>query len=447
MKWLQKHTESYISIAPLAAFRILFGMIMFISTIRFISKGWIEQLYINPKFYFTYYGFDWVHPFGATGMYIVFALVALAALGIMLGWKYKFSAILFFIGFSYIELLDKSNYLNHYYFVSIVSFLLILVPANRSWSLDVWSKPSLKLDKVPAWCINIFKLQLAIVYFYAGLAKLNPDWMLHAMPLKIWLPAHADMPIIGELLTKEWVAYAFSWSGALYDLTIPFLLLIPATRLGAFAMVVAFHVLTRILFPIGMFPYIMILSTLIFFSATWHERNFRWISNLFKISVRETNQTFSNSSRKLIYPLLVVFFTLQILVPFRYQLYKGNLFWTEEGYRFSWRVMLAEKAGHATFYVKNPETQKEAQIDTKQYLMPHQEKQMAFQPDMILQFAHFLDKEYQKKGIENPEVRVESYVTLNGRRSQLLIQSDVDLSQQPYNLMPRKWILNNFAEK
>jgi hypothetical protein len=272
----------------------------------------------------------------------------------MLGYRYHLSTILFFIGFSYVELLDKSNYLNHYYFVSIISFLLIWVPANRNWSLDVWRKPDLKRNEVPAWCINIFKLQLGIVYFYAGLAKLNPDWLLHAMPLKIWLPAHADLPIIGKLLTQEWVAYAFSWSGALYDLFIPFLLLMPATRMGAFFMVVTFHILTRILFPIGMFPYIMILSTLIFFSPAWHERNFKWIGNLFNTppSISNSNLLWQTSSKKGIYTLLMVFFTIQILAPFRYQLYNGNLFWTEQGYRFSWRVMLAEKAGNATFYVK-----------------------------------------------------------------------------------------------
>jgi hypothetical protein len=447
---LQKHINSPISIAPLAAFRILFGCIMLISTIRFMAKGWIEQLYVSPDFYFTYYGFDWVQPFGLLGMYTVFTLLGLAALGIMLGYRYHLSTILFFIGFSYVELLDKSNYLNHYYFVSIISFLLIWVPANKNWSLDVWRKPDLKRNEVPAWCINIFKLQLGIVYFYAGLAKLNPDWLLHAMPLKIWLPAHTDLPIIGKLLTQEWVAYAFSWSGALYDLFIPFLLLMPATRMGAFFMVVTFHILTRILFPIGMFPYIMILSTLIFFSPAWHERNFKWIGNLFNTppSISNSNLLWQTSYKKGIYTLLMVFFTIQLLAPFRYQLYNGNLFWTEQGYRFSWRVMLAEKAGNATFYVKESANGKEAQIDIQPYLAPHQEKQMSFQPDMILQFAHFLENEYQKKGIENPIIRAEVYVTLNGRKSELLIDPTADLTEQSYNLRPRNWILpQTFANR
>jgi hypothetical protein len=443
MKSLKKHIVSYTSIAPLAAFRILFGFIMLISTIRFMAKGWVEQLYVTPNFFFTYYGFDWVKPLSATGMYIVFTIIAFAALGILLGWRYKLSAVLFFIGFSYVELLDKSNYLNHYYFVSIVSFLLIWVPANRFWAIDVWKNPGLKRNEVPAWCVNIFKLQLGIVYFYAGIAKLNSDWLLHAMPLKIWLPAHADLPIIGNLLTQEWVAYAFSWAGAAYDLTIPFLLLMPATRLSAFAIVVAFHVLTRILFPIGMFPYIMILSTLIFFSPAWHERNFKWLASIFKLKASNTSNKveWQMPFKKLTYTCLILFFTIQLLAPFRYQLYKGNLFWTEQGYRFSWRVMLAEKAGHTTLYVKNPMTQKEAQIDIQPYLLPHQEKQMSFQPDMILQFAHFLEKEFQKKGVENPIIRAEVYVTLNGRKSELLIDPNIDLTEQSYNLRPRNWIL------
>ena len=79
-------------------------------------------------------------------------------------------------------------------------------------------------------------------------------------------------PFLGDLMQQEWVHYAFSWSGMLYDLSIPFLLLWRKTRFGAFLLVIIFHVLTRVLFPIGMFPYIMIVSALVFFSPKVHHR-------------------------------------------------------------------------------------------------------------------------------------------------------------------------------
>lgn len=447
---IRKHLIKQSSIAPLAVFRVLFGFIMLVSIIRIALKGWIYELYIKPEFFFSYYGFEWVQPLGEFGMYALFLVMGLAALGIMLGSFYRVSAVLFFLTFSYVELIDKTNYLNHYYFVSIISFLLMLVPANRRFSLDVVRKPELYVETVPAWMINIFKLQLGIVYFYAGLAKLNPDWLLNAMPLKIWLPANSHLPIIGGLLEFEITAYIFSWAGALYDLTIVFFLLYKPTRIFAYAAVIVFHLLTLSLFQIGMFPYIMILSTLIFFSAEFHEEVIRkahkvWetlgFNSLPSSAKAKQNYQLATASTRILTIVLIVHFTLQILLPFRFTLYPGKLFWTEQGYRFSWRVMLMEKAGYTTFHVRNPESGESWQVSGYEYLTPNQEKMMATQPDMILQFAHFLESEFQKKGIADTEITAEAYVTLNGKRSSLMIDPKVDLTEQKNGFAHKDWIL------
>src|ERR1700677_1311030 len=177
-------------IAPLAVLRMAFGAIMFISTIRFILKGWVYDFYVAPKFYFPFYGFEWVKPLPEIAMYIVFALMAIASLFILIGFFYRVSITTFFICFVYVELIDKTYYLNHYYFVSIITFLMLLMPAHRYFSIDIIRKPSLKVTQVPAWTINIFKWQLCVIYFCAGLSKLNYDWMVNAMPLRLWLPAN-----------------------------------------------------------------------------------------------------------------------------------------------------------------------------------------------------------------------------------------------------------------
>ena len=448
---IKKHISSRVSIAPLAVFRFLFGFIMLVSIIRFAANGWIYQLYVEPEFFFTFYGFDWVAPLGETGMYLLFIVMGLAAVSIMLGYYYRFGIILFFLCFTYVELIDKTNYLNHYYFVSIISFLLMWLPANRSFSLDVLRKPNLRREFVPAWMVNIFKLQLGIVYFFAGAAKLNPDWLFNAMPMRIWLPANADLPLIGPLLEYTATAYIFSWAGALYDLTIAFFLLWKPTRVFAYITVIFFHLMTYFLFQIGMFPFIMILSTLIFFPADFHKRVISVISNLSKylpFSLPKATSANSKAEFKLtkrssgiISGILIFHFVLQFLLPLRFALYPGNLFWTEQGYRFSWRVMLMEKAGHITFHVSDPETDRSWQVQNWKYLTPNQEKMMATQPDMILQFAHYLKKEYQKEGIEDVKITAETYVTLNGRRSQLMIDPEVDLTEQQRGLAHKNWIL------
>lgn len=439
--YLKRTTEA----APLAVFRIFFGLMMAISIVRFWAYGWIEKLYLEPKFHFSYYGFEWVKPLGPW-TYLLFITCGVAALMVALGYKYRWAILVFFLSFTYIELMDKTTYLNHYYFISLLSFLMIFLPANAYYSLDAWKDPSLRFQQVPAWSVDAVKLLLGIVYFYAGLAKLNSDWLVHAMPLKIWLPSKFDAPLIGPLMGYEWVHYGFSWAGALYDLCIPFLLLYKPTRWFAFALVVVFHALTRILFPIGMFPYIMIVSALIFFEAGIHHRILGFFSRLLRIDASRFNngKAFRLEpvfSRRLCLGVLGLFFAFQLLFPWRYLLYPGELFWTEEGYRFSWRVMLMEKTGYAQFKVVDGKSGRWFYVDNTDFLTPFQEKQMGFQPDFILEYAHFLKEHFEGQGHREVSVYVESYVALNGRLSRPYIDPGVDLAAERESLRHKTWIL------
>ncbi|MFY9311141.1 MAG: HTTM domain-containing protein [Bacteroidia bacterium] len=453
ISFLKEKLSEPVHIAPLVVFRIIFGAVMLGAVIRFLLKGWVYELYIKPEFYFSYYGFEWVKPMGAAGMYIVFALMALSFLLIIFGYYYRLAAVTAFLTFTYVELIDKSNYLNHYYFVSVVCFLLIFLPAHKYFSLDAVRKPAIGTTEVPRYTISAIKLQLAIVYIFAGIAKLNYDWLYRAMPLKIWLPANAHLPVIGSFMDYEWVAYFFSWFGAIYDLFIVFFLMNSRTRSVAYIFVILFHLMTKWLFPIGMFPYVMIFCTLIFFSEDFHkkiiERIASWKPFYFISFLPVHKQTQGNpvqhKSRAFLW-VLAGFFAFQLLLPWRFLLYPGNLFWTEQGYRFSWRVMLMEKAGTAFFYVKDPETGFESEVMNDEFLTKNQEKMMATQPDMILQYAHLLKEKYEQKGINNPQVRVESYVTLNGSGSRMFLDSSIDLAKEKESLLPKAWILP-FEEK
>ena len=416
---------------------------------RFILKGWVQQLYIDPDYYFGYLGFEWVKPLDGDLMYIPFILMLIAAVGIILGLFYRFSATLFFICFTYVELLDKSNYLNHYYFVSLMSFLMILVPANRKFSIDCFLFPKIKTDITFQWHIGIIKFQLAMVYIFAGIAKLNSDWLLEAQPLKTWLQAHHNLPVVGSYLQESWSAYLFSWFGCFYDLFIVFFLLSNRFRPFAYFAVVFFHFVTWYLFPIGVFPWVMIFSTLIFFSAAFHERILHFLGRLFPKGYETSNKPFQLKKNSVLKSFLIVYVSLQLLIPFRYVLYPGDLFWNEEGFRFSWRVMLMHKEGHATFYLHDKKTGRESEIDNTQFLTKTQEDQMATQPDMILQYAKILKDHFDGKKlvyagqsfeIKDPAIYARIYVSLNGRPSQLFVDKKQDLSLQPYNLLHRNWL-------
>ncbi|KXX68980.1 HTTM domain-containing protein [Flammeovirga sp. SJP92] len=444
MGYFNKLVNKQTSIAPLVVFRMIFGIMMALSAVRFWVNGWIDSQFVQPKFFFHYFGFSWVEPLGETGMYCIFIIMIVSAVGIALGAFYRISSVLYFLTFTYVELIDLTNYLNHYYFVSLMAFIMIFLPAHRRFSVDVYRNPETYRKYVSAWTINIVRLQLGIVYFYAGIAKINADWLLKAQPLRLWLASRADLFLVGPLLKYKWVAFAFSWIGCIYDLCIPFLLSIKKYRGFAYFLVVAFHIMTAALFPIGMFPYIMVLSTLIFFSDKFHENIILFLSRFFSsenLAVQVKRGRINSIPQQIIRFCFAVFILLQLIFPFRYALYKGNLFWTEQGFRFSWRVMLMEKSGAATFYVLNPETNHKIEVNNRDYLTPLQEKMMATQPDMIIQYAHYLQSVFKDKGVKNPKVYIDSYVSLNGRASKPYIDPTIDLTKLEDSFAPKTWIL------
>jgi hypothetical protein len=444
-----------VSIAPLALFRALFGLLMLCAVVRFWAKGWVKALYVDPGFHFTYPGFGWVQPLGHWGTHALYLAMGFAALGMMLGWRYRASAWTFFLAFTYAELLDKTTYLNHYYFVSLVAFLLLWVPAHGAFSLDARRDETLRRTHVARWQVGVFKAQIGLVYFFAGVAKVNADWLLHAQPLALWLPAKSHLPLIGPLLDYKATAYAFSWAGALFDLSIAFLLLWRRTTVPAYAVALVFHAMTAWLFPvIGVFPWVMMCSAAIFLPPVSHGRVIALAAGLPAFfrrnpgSAGDRGGDAPRGSAEVTLPGLrpmpawiAIFLAVQALLPLRHLLHPGELFWTERGYRFSWRVMLMEKAGHATFLVTDPSTGGRSEVSNCDYLTPFQEKMMATQPDMILDFARHIAEDYARKGIRDPEVRVHSYVTLNGRGSRLYVDSTVNLARIPAGEELHPWLV------
>ena len=400
---------------------------MAFSIARFWFKGWIHDLYVDPSFHFTWFGFDFIQPLPEAGMYMVFFLLFLAAICIALGAAFRIASISFFVLFTYVELLDKAPYLNHYYFVSIIALLLCFTSANKRLSIDSLITSD-KITHIPAYQVYMFIIQLALVYLFAGVAKLNSAWLLDAMPMKIWLPARADAPLIGSFLRLEETAYLFSWMGAFYDLIIVFFLMASRTRKWAYAAVVIFHVMTWYLFQIGMFPWIMIGLTLVFFPPSAHERFWKRFERNNGTVALDIPVTPKRIVSRTFVAFLSIHFFVQLMLPLRSHWLSDNVFWDEAGYRFSWRVMLMEKAGYIHFTVVDPSSGKRKLVEPSAHLTQLQEIQMSTQPDMILQYAAFLKVEAELAGIESPEIYAESFVSLNGKGSQRFVNPAIDLT-------------------
>lgn len=411
--------------ASLTLWRVAFGLLMLVAVIRFFAHGWIHDFYIAPDYTFSYPGLSFIRRWPGPWMYVHFAVLGGLAICIAAGVAFRASAALFCVAFTYVELLDQTHYLNHYYLVSLLSGLCAFTPIGR------------RVRSVPRWCLWLLRAQVGLVYVYAGIAKLGADWLLSAQPLSIWLAANSDFPILGPLLSEPWIAYLASWLSTVFDLTIVIWLAIPRTRAVAFAAVVSFHVITAGLFRLGLFPWLMLANATLFFAPDWPRRLLeRPALTLAPAGGRPERDRFA---RGWLY-IVGLYFAVQILVPFRHLAYPGDVHWTEEGMRFSWKVMVAEKAGLARFTVREPDSGRTWLVYPREYLTRRQEKMMSVQPEMIRQFAHHLAAVYRARGLANVEVRAEVYVALNGRRSRMLIEPTVDLAAEPFAFGPYSWI-------
>lgn len=445
---LWEHLFAPRDIAALAVFRIAFGLMVAVSAARFLAYGWVDVFFVEPKFHFTYWGFGWIPALPAPWIHAVFAALGALGLCVAVGFCYRVAIALLFVTFSYVQLVDVTTYLNHYYLVSLLAGLLCFVPAHRAFSVDAWRKPELRRDWLPAWCTYLLRFQVAVVYVFAGLAKLTSDWLLHAQPLHIWLSARTSLPLVGPFLDQRWVAYVAAWSGFLFDTTVVAFLLTRRLRPLAYVVVLGFHAATSALFPIGMFPVIMVTAALVFFEPSWPRRLWARLSALRGKDSRRPELPLTAPSlappgwkARLALGVAVSYGLLQILIPLRTHFYGGNVLWHEQGMRFSWRVMAREKNGSVTFVVRSPVTGKEWHVPPHQYLTPLQEREMSVQPDLILQLARRIARDFEAAGKGPVEVHADARVSLNGRPAAAFLDPEVDLAREVDGLAPKVWIL------
>lgn len=423
--------------AWLVALRVLFGLLISVSMLRFLAYGWVDRFFVQPRFHFKYWGFGWVEPLSASAMHSLFWALAGLALMVAAGALYRISALLLAAGLSYVQLIDVTTYLNHYYLAALLAWLLAVCPAHRSWSIDAWLWRARRSDTVARGVLYLFRFQIGVVYVCAGLAKLQSDWLMHAQPLRIWLGSSVDLPVLGELWRWSWVPLAMSWAGFLFDSTIVLWLSLRRTRPYAYALLLVFHALTRVLFPIGMFPVIMSCAALVFFSPGWPRALLARLGVHVPLvragAARAAGARFGLG-------LGLVYCAAQLLLPLRFLAYGGDVLWHEQGMRFSWRVMVRAKGGDVTFVVRERDG-RTFHVSPRTYLTDLQESEMSSQPDLILQLAQHIARDLEQRGRGPVAVYADARVALNGRRSQPLIDPNVDLTRVRDGLAPAHWVL------
>ena len=434
-----------VSPSSLGLLRIAYGILMLWEFTH--VREYMMGLVTHSKFFLTYDYFHWVKPVAPEMLEIGFVIATAAAVMQILGLFHKVSAFIVFVFWTYLFLLCRGHYTNHYYLFSIVGFWVWFTDSNRWASVDIllhkipFFKPWIlgvgDVTIIPFWQVLVFRVQLAIVYFYGGLAKFSLDW-LSGYPMRIWLPMKPWLP---EIMHQPWVAIAMSWGGMIFDLAVGIVLMTKYRR-WALPFVVFFHTTNEMIFrTIGGFPHFMGAATLIFFDPSWPDE-----LKAYLVAGKEGLAAFRKrmqvalplpvlGRKKLVLGFLAIYFAWQTLYPFRHFLYAGDPSITGEGSVFAWRMMLTSRDYGAKFkVVVNGETFFITGKNFFEYMNFRQFTRLCRTPKAFQRFAYFIQDEMHKT---NPALKPQIYghliVEYNGRPFSHVIDTSFNLLSTPYS--------------
>ena len=420
--------------SPLIVFRILFGFLIACESFGAILTGWVKRVLTDPQFTFSFIGFEWLQPLPGFGMYFYFVLMGFFGLAIMLGYRYRIAITSYTILWAGVYFMQKSSYNNHYYLLLLISFLLIFLPANRYASLDVKQNRVSEEKTMPYWISLLFIIQVGIVYVFASLAKFYPDW-LDGTFTKNLLSGTTSRPFFLELFSQKWFYLFIAYAGILFDLLIVPFLLFKKTRTLALIASVIFHIFNSITLQIGIFPFFALTFALFFYEPETIRRLFLRK----KPKLEDENLSQNLYGKRIVYFLMIPYLIIQIALPLRHHFIEGDVLWTEEGHRLSWRMMLRERNGYITIQIKDLKTGNVSIYNYRKNLTDKQAQNLATKPDFIWQYCQRIKEEYKGKPIA---IYIDCKNSINKKEYKSLIDPNYDMAKAEWNYFAHnEWIL------
>lgn len=419
--------------AALVVFRMFFGFLLFAETLGAICTGWVYRNFIQPQFTFSHIGLEWLQPLPGYGMYAYFAVMSIFGLMVMLGYRYRLSLGVFTILWAGVYFMQKESYNNHYYLLLLVCIIMWFLPANRYASLDAKRNPAIKTTAMPRWCALVLMFQISIVYFFAVVSKLYSHW-LDGSYINLLLTGADRNVFVPGLFDRHWFHLFIAWSGLGFDLLIVPALLWKRTRTVAFIAALFFHLFNAIVLQIGIFPFFA-LSFVVFFYPPEKIRKIFLRRNEVLPSGVETYH------HKAALYFFIPFFILQLALPIRHYFIKGDVLWTEEGHRLSWRMMLRQKQGYANFKVVDRKTNQPLFYSPAGHLTQKQLGFISVKPDGIWQMCQHIKTAYAAEG-KDVSVYVNAMVSVNGGPFLPFVDPKVDIANAGWNYFGHSdWIL------
>ncbi|XP_067857400.1 vitamin K-dependent gamma-carboxylase [Heptranchias perlo] len=437
--------------ASLGVFRLLFGLLMALDIPQERGLSSLDHRYFDELVVCRFPLFNFLEPFPLDWMYVVFVIMWLGAIGIMLGCFYRLSCLMFLIPYWYVFFLDKTAWNNHSYLYGLIGFQLTFMDANRYWSVDGLRNPKKRNAQVPLWNYTLLRAQIFIVYFIAGVKKLDADWvegysMNH-------LAGHWLFDPFKIVLTEELVNVLVVHGGGLVlDLTSGYLLFFDITRPYAMFFVTYFHCMNSQLFSIGMFSYTMLATSLLFCYPNWPKVIIQkipaFLRNLLPLAdppqqsnscaypsvepdrkgrnkqpvSKETALTFRQRMGAV---FTVLYLAEQFFLPYSHFITKGYNNWTNGLYGYSWDMMV-----HSRSHQHVKITYKDGVTGEIGYLNPGvwtQSRRWKDHADMLKQYSSCLARELQTYNISDPKIYFDIWVSMNERFQQRLFDPRVDV--------------------
>lgn len=433
--------------ASLAIFRMAFGLLMAWDLAFYAFDGRIERFYLGPLVHFKYPFFAWVEAAPAGVMQGLVVAAMAAALAFAAGFFFRVAAAILCGVLVYLYLLEVTAYNNHNYLFCLLAFLCLLLPMQRVAAVDARHHRAAR-GLVPAWSVWLLRFQVGVPYFFGGVAKLNYDWLVRAQPMTQWLRTdNLGGSLKLEFFQASWAGYFFSWTGALFDLLIVPALIWRKTRLPAYLLLLVFNLANAFIFDIGVFPWAMILLSTIYFEPDWPRRLGLIPPPRHEAAAQSAKKAVSEAQVaplpwRICRWLLAAWVLWQVLMPFRGLFYPGNIDWTEETHRYSWRMKIRDKQGEVKFVMVEKASGRQVPLDHADDLLTQRQQRYVYQdPELIRQMAHFIADGLRAKGYKDFEIRAVSSVSLNERPAQPLIDPEFDLAAEPASLAPKKWIV------
>lgn len=426
--------------SPLIIFRIFFGFLFACESFGAIITGWVRINLVDVKLTFSHIYMDFLQVLvGGPQMYVYFALMGCVSVAVMLGYRYRLSIVLLTLLWAGAYYIQKTSYNNHYYLLLVICFYMCFLPANRYASLDVKSgrvKAELAMPVYYSW---IFILQVSILYIYGTIAKFYPDWLDGTFTQIMYQGANIP-EVFKDFVTQKWFYIAIAYLGILFDGLIVPMLLWKRTRTLAIVASLIFHLFNSVTLQIGIFPYFALSFAVFFYPPDQMRRVFFKKKPTFVVSEDYTRQVLQHSLSKGAVAVLSIFMIFQLLLPLRQHVVKGDILWTDEAHRLSWRMMLRSRGGYTNFIVKNKQTGERSFYPLETVLTTKQKARLNT-PDMIWQMSQYIKKEYEAKGLE-VSIFVDSWVSINGREYSQFVNPEVDFTTVKWDYFKHAdWIL------